>query len=95
MLRRHCGGLRIFVKVVQSCLIACDDPEKKVRDEEVRQAAKKFIRSLGIDFYQDGFLKLILRYDKCINVDGEYVEKKSIFYFAMSLYVYDCNKAPL
>ncbi|GBM76213.1 hypothetical protein AVEN_86424-1 [Araneus ventricosus] len=44
-------------------------------NEEARQAVKNFLRSLGTDFYQAGFLKLISRYDKCINVGGEYVEK--------------------
>ncbi|GBN10413.1 hypothetical protein AVEN_12166-1 [Araneus ventricosus] len=44
-------------------------------NEEVRLAVKNFFRSLGTDFYQAGFLKLISRYDKCINVGGEYVEK--------------------
>ncbi|GBM10064.1 hypothetical protein AVEN_92897-1 [Araneus ventricosus] len=39
------------------------------------QALKNFLRSLGTDFYQDGFLKLISRYDKCINVGDECVEK--------------------
>ncbi|GBM38409.1 hypothetical protein AVEN_260799-1 [Araneus ventricosus] len=29
--------------------------------EEVQQAMKNFLRSLGADFYQDGFLKLIPR----------------------------------
>jgi hypothetical protein len=27
------------------------------------------------DFYQQGFLKLVERWDKCINVGGDYVEK--------------------
>ncbi|GBM28467.1 hypothetical protein AVEN_135644-1 [Araneus ventricosus] len=40
-----------------------------------KQAVKKIVRSLGTDFYQDGFLKLISRYDICINVSGEYVDK--------------------
>ncbi|GBM02461.1 hypothetical protein AVEN_76508-1 [Araneus ventricosus] len=40
-------------------------------NEEVRRAVKNFHRSLGIDSYQDGFLKLISRYDNCINVGGE------------------------
>ncbi|GBM85651.1 hypothetical protein AVEN_150179-1 [Araneus ventricosus] len=44
-------------------------------NEEVRQAVKNFLRSLGPDYYQDSFLKLISRYDKCINVGGEYEEK--------------------
>ncbi|GBN70099.1 hypothetical protein AVEN_113574-1 [Araneus ventricosus] len=41
--------------------------------EEVRQAVKNVLYSLGTDFYQDGFLKLILRYGKRINV-GEQPE---------------------
>ncbi|GBN03399.1 hypothetical protein AVEN_228765-1 [Araneus ventricosus] len=44
-------------------------------NEEVQQAVKNLLRSLGTDFYQDGFLKLISRYDKHINVGDEYVEK--------------------
>ncbi|GBN21711.1 hypothetical protein AVEN_204706-1 [Araneus ventricosus] len=43
--------------------------------EELRQIVKNLLRSLDTDFYQDGFMKLISRYDKCINVGGEYVEK--------------------
>ncbi|GBM69491.1 hypothetical protein AVEN_227659-1 [Araneus ventricosus] len=44
-------------------------------NEDMRQAVKNFLRSLGNNFYQDGFLKLIPRCDKCIDVGGEYVEK--------------------
>ncbi|GBO38332.1 hypothetical protein AVEN_132764-1 [Araneus ventricosus] len=44
-------------------------------NEELRQAVKNYLRSLDTDFYQDGFLKLISWYDKCINVGSEYVEK--------------------
>ncbi|GBM39970.1 hypothetical protein AVEN_16026-1 [Araneus ventricosus] len=44
-------------------------------NEEVRKAVKNFLRSLVTDFYQEGFLKLMSRYDKCINVGGEYAEK--------------------
>ncbi|GBO07816.1 hypothetical protein AVEN_69884-1 [Araneus ventricosus] len=33
-------------------------------NEEVLQAVKNFLRSLATNFYQDGFLKLISRYDK-------------------------------
>ncbi|GBM33926.1 hypothetical protein AVEN_79823-1 [Araneus ventricosus] len=44
-------------------------------NEEVQQAVKRFLHSLGTNFYQDGFLKLIPRYDKYINIGGVYVEK--------------------
>ncbi|GBO08978.1 hypothetical protein AVEN_5606-1 [Araneus ventricosus] len=73
------GGLVSGLKLCTQCLIACGDPGKKVRDEEVRPAVKNFLRSLGTGFYQDGFLKLISRYDKCINVGGEYVENRQKF----------------
>ncbi|GBM28603.1 hypothetical protein AVEN_72176-1 [Araneus ventricosus] len=74
MFPRHLGGFDTWGKVVLPCLIACDDTEEKVRDEEVRQAVKNFLRSLRTDFYQDSFLKLISRYDNRISVGGEYVE---------------------
>ncbi|GBM88006.1 hypothetical protein AVEN_82463-1 [Araneus ventricosus] len=45
-------------------------------NEEVRQYVKNYLRSLDIDVYQDGFFKLISRYDKCINAGGEYVGKQ-------------------
>ncbi|GBN20870.1 hypothetical protein AVEN_38778-1, partial [Araneus ventricosus] len=40
------------------------------RNEEVRKAVKNFLLSLDTDSYQDGFLELISRYDKSINIDG-------------------------
>jgi histone-lysine N-methyltransferase SETMAR len=33
------------------------------------------VRTRDTDFYQQGFLKLVKRWDKCINVGGDYVEK--------------------
>ncbi|GBL92161.1 hypothetical protein AVEN_91507-1 [Araneus ventricosus] len=44
-------------------------------NEEVRVVVKNFLRSLGTDFYQDGFLKLISRCEKCMNDGGDYMEK--------------------
>ncbi|GBL94224.1 hypothetical protein AVEN_159039-1 [Araneus ventricosus] len=69
------GCFHVIKVDVHPCLIACDDPEKKLRDEEVRRAVENFLHSLSTDFHQDGFLKLISQYNKCINVGGEYVEK--------------------
>ncbi|GBL95476.1 hypothetical protein AVEN_54089-1 [Araneus ventricosus] len=69
------GCFHVIEVDVHPCLITCDDPEKKLRDEEVRRAVENFLHSLGTDFHQDGFLKLISQYNKCINVSGEYVEK--------------------
>ncbi|GBO14652.1 hypothetical protein AVEN_97803-1 [Araneus ventricosus] len=39
-------------------------------NEEVRQDLKNFLRSLGTDFYKEGFSKLISRYGKCIKLGG-------------------------
>jgi hypothetical protein len=33
------------------------------------------IRTQDTDFYQQGFFKLVKRWDKCINIGGDYVEK--------------------
>ncbi|GBO10365.1 hypothetical protein AVEN_109937-1 [Araneus ventricosus] len=44
-------------------------------NEEVRLPVKNFLQSLGTDRYKDGFLKLVSRYVKSMNVGGEYVEK--------------------
>jgi hypothetical protein len=33
------------------------------------------VRTQDTDFYQQGFFKLVKRWDKCTNVGGDYVEK--------------------
>ncbi|GFW66135.1 histone-lysine N-methyltransferase SETMAR [Trichonephila clavipes] len=42
---------------------------------EVKQAVRRFLRMQSPEFFLGGFLKLIKRYDKCLNVLGTYVEK--------------------
>ncbi|GFW53548.1 mariner Mos1 transposase [Trichonephila clavipes] len=42
---------------------------------EVKQAVKRFFRMQSPEFFLEGLLKLIKRYDKCFNVLGTYVEK--------------------
>lgn len=42
---------------------------------EVKQAVQRFFHNQSPDFFLEGFLKLIKRYDKCLNVLGTYVEK--------------------
>jgi hypothetical protein len=37
--------------------------------------AEEAVWTQATDFYQQGFLKLVERWDKCINVSGNYVEK--------------------
>ncbi|GFV64836.1 histone-lysine N-methyltransferase SETMAR [Trichonephila clavipes] len=41
---------------------------------EVKQAVKRFFRTQNPEFFLEGFLKLIKRYGKCLNVLGTYVE---------------------
>ena len=42
---------------------------------EVKQVVQRFFHIQSPDFFLEGFLKLIKRYDKCLNVLGTYVEK--------------------
>jgi hypothetical protein len=37
--------------------------------------AEAAVRTEGTDFYQQWFFKLVKRWDKCISVGGDYVEK--------------------
>jgi hypothetical protein len=44
-------------------------------DEEVETEMRKWLRQQSKDFYAAGLDALETRWDKCINVGGEYVEK--------------------
>lgn len=44
-------------------------------DEEVKNAVKSWLSSLAGSFYVEGIDKLVTRYDKCLNIGGNYVEK--------------------
>jgi hypothetical protein len=44
-------------------------------DEEVKDAAKEWLNGLAAEVYYEGIQKLVTRYDKCLNVGGDYVEK--------------------
>jgi hypothetical protein len=44
-------------------------------NEEVETAVGKWLRMQETDLYRDGIFKLVLRWDKSINVLGDYVEK--------------------
>jgi hypothetical protein len=43
--------------------------------EEVKKTVKDWFIGLAADFCYAGIQKLITRYDKCLNVHGDYVEK--------------------
>jgi histone-lysine N-methyltransferase SETMAR len=44
-------------------------------DEEVEDAVKEWLNGLAAEVYEEGIQKLVTRYDKCLNVGGDYVEK--------------------
>jgi hypothetical protein len=43
-------------------------------DGEVKNAVKEWLNGLAA-VYDEGTQKLVTRYDKCLNVGGDYVEK--------------------
>jgi hypothetical protein len=44
-------------------------------DEEVKDAVKEWLNGLAAEVYDEGIQKLVTRYDKYLNVGGDYVEK--------------------
>lgn len=44
-------------------------------DEELKTAVKNWLSSQEAEFYEKGITKLVDRYDKCLNRQGNYVEK--------------------
>jgi histone-lysine N-methyltransferase SETMAR len=46
--------------------------------QELKSAVQKWIQSLDVAFYTRGMEKLVDRYEKCIEVNGDYIEKSSL-----------------
>lgn len=44
-------------------------------DAELHAGVNQWLKSQAADFYRDGIEKLVPRYDKCLNLNGDYVEK--------------------
>ena len=44
-------------------------------DDEVKQAVMSWIKQRTPEFFIDGMRKLVLRWEKCIERQGDYVEK--------------------
>jgi hypothetical protein len=44
-------------------------------DEKVKKTVRDWFNGLAADFYDAGIQKLITRYDKWLNLHGDYVEK--------------------
>jgi hypothetical protein len=44
-------------------------------DEDLRRAVMDWFNSQAAVWYEEGISKLVSRYDKCLTVQGDYVEK--------------------
>jgi histone-lysine N-methyltransferase SETMAR len=44
-------------------------------NKELMDGVKHWLHNLAALFFDKGLQKLVSRYDKCLNVDGNYVEK--------------------
>nr|CAH7761651.1 unnamed protein product [Callosobruchus chinensis] len=44
-------------------------------DKEVKTVVIQWLKSQAAVFYEEGIQKLVPRYDKCLNIHGNYVEK--------------------
>jgi len=44
-------------------------------DEDLQHAVMDWLSSQAAVWYEEGISKLVSRYDKCLNVQGDYVEK--------------------
>ena len=44
-------------------------------NKELMDGVNNSLRNLAAPFFDKGLQKLVSRYDKCLNVDGNYVEK--------------------
>jgi hypothetical protein len=48
---------------------------RRFKSDEVKDAVKEWLNGLAAEVYDEGIQKLVTRYDKCLNVGGDYVEK--------------------
>jgi hypothetical protein len=46
-----------------------------VLDGYLKSSVVEWLQSLAVELYDCGIQKLVKRYDKCLNVGGNYVEK--------------------
>jgi hypothetical protein len=43
-------------------------------NEELLDGVNNWLHNFAAPFFEEGLQKLVSRYDKCLNVDGSYVE---------------------
>ena len=60
----------LFSKVKEH--LAC---KRFTDDEDLQHAVMDWLNSQAAVWYEEGISKLVSRYDKCLNVQGDYVEK--------------------
>ena len=48
---------------------------KRHADDDLQHAVVDWLNSQAAVWYEEGISKLVSRYDKCLNVQGDYVEK--------------------
>jgi hypothetical protein len=48
---------------------------RRFRSDEEVEAIKEWLNRLAMEVYDKGIQNFITRYDKCLNVSGNYVEK--------------------
>ena len=49
--------------------------QKFSTDAELQEAVKKWFQRQDAQFFEDGIHKLLTRYQKCVQLGGDYVEK--------------------
>jgi hypothetical protein len=49
--------------------------KRMVTDEQVIQTIMNWSNGLAADLYDEGVVKLVQRLDKCLNCNGDYVQK--------------------
>jgi len=64
------GGYHLFTKMKVWLATRCFHTNEKLMD-----GVNNWLHNLAAPFFDKGLQKLVSRYEKCLNVDGNYVEK--------------------
>ena len=57
------------------CIMFTNAGKRHADDEDLQHAVVDWLNSQAAVWYEEGINKLVSRYDKCLNVQGDYVEK--------------------
>jgi hypothetical protein len=49
--------------------------QKVISNNEAKTAVRQWFRAQSAEFYNSGISKLLMRWNKCLNRGGDYVEK--------------------